>query len=586
MGKTKWLPKETELLEQEYASPEIQALLAKRDRGAMRLAANIMSAKYMALFGTIRAAETDAEFEFRRSLRKSRSGRANTEQMRGETEEECRNRLSEIPDRVYGWLKYQSDHRLSRSPPSLTDSSGLQARHLLSGWDIYKRERGSVTSSAEDEALPGRIQEWTAKVRAEYDALDVNAKAELDRKAAEENDRLTHSEAPSSEDTMEALRQKEAERVKNVRRFDAQVENVIEKWHTKTGFVTMCITGGVTQHGKLQAYIKCSGRDKCGRTFDEKLIEIGDLTRERLCNYFEHFMLDCFEKPTNDSTQSADTTRIAWGEVDKAVVASKSGHVEGSTMSPLVQEVSAGSESGRIGSAIASPPAPEVFAGLESRQIEGATVEGATTSPPASPEVGTTASPSSRQIGGASVEGATTSPPASPEVGATASPPAPEVSAGSGSRQIKSATASSLKVGATASPPAPEVSTGSGSGQIEGATASPPASEVEVAAPVEAAQTCTPTMTPRSTRMTRKIAVPNEAVELQVGEEVSGAQRKRRGQRTTAASASEGSEALKSSAKTSKKVRGTHTEVSLPSMLPERSQRVRKASARAMQRDP
>lgn len=40
---------------------------------------------------------------------------------------------------------------------------------------------------------------------------------------------------------------------------------------------------------------KCCGKDKYGRDFEQKLEGLSERILERLCNYFEAFMIDCFE---------------------------------------------------------------------------------------------------------------------------------------------------------------------------------------------------------------------------------------------------------------------------------------------------
>lgn len=96
MGETKWLPQESELLDREYANPEVQNILATREIGCLRKAANLIAMKYQKELGQRRPAETQAEFHARKASFKSRSTRAKMKILLAETQHEYEDRMDGI----------------------------------------------------------------------------------------------------------------------------------------------------------------------------------------------------------------------------------------------------------------------------------------------------------------------------------------------------------------------------------------------------------------------------------------------------------------------------------------------------------
>ncbi|EMD30482.1 hypothetical protein CERSUDRAFT_78790, partial [Gelatoporia subvermispora B] len=78
-------------------------------------------------------------------------------------------------------------------------------------------------------------------------------------------------------------------------RIDGTVEETLKSWHKMVGMVSLILFGCVDQYGELVAGIKCAGTDKNGDTFERRLILERGLFRDRLCNFFENFMFDCYD---------------------------------------------------------------------------------------------------------------------------------------------------------------------------------------------------------------------------------------------------------------------------------------------------
>ncbi|EMD36312.1 hypothetical protein CERSUDRAFT_74323 [Gelatoporia subvermispora B] len=290
MGETKWLPNESDLLDREYASHEVQSILATGEIGSLRKAANFIAMKYEKVLGKLRPAETEADFVVRKASFKSRTTRAKMTILPAETPEEYATRMKGIATRIYTWVKYQSDGRVSRAPPSLEDAP-VQHVHRLTGWDVYKRERGSVLTAEGITVTPGAIQEWTALARAEFEALSQDIKVGWKKKADEENGANEERQEAKNTISLEAPDEETiAKRDTECIKLEDQINNVLQKVNVRTGYVSFSITGGINQNGRLRAFI-----DKYGRDFEQKLEGLGERILERLCNLFEAFMIDCFE---------------------------------------------------------------------------------------------------------------------------------------------------------------------------------------------------------------------------------------------------------------------------------------------------
>ncbi|EMD32485.1 hypothetical protein CERSUDRAFT_77486 [Gelatoporia subvermispora B] len=170
------------LLAREYASATIQKMIEPpRARGSLRKAADLITMVYAEKLSEPRLAETEAEFGLRRAFYKSRVTRAKLTPLGPETEAECKQRLHNISDRIYTWVKYQSEERLSRPPPSLEDESAPRQRRLTA-WDMYKRERGHLEG---DFVHQSGVEMWTSLVREEFQGLDPESLAYWESKAEE-----------------------------------------------------------------------------------------------------------------------------------------------------------------------------------------------------------------------------------------------------------------------------------------------------------------------------------------------------------------------------------------------------------------
>lgn len=114
-------------------------------------------------------------------------------------------------------MKYQSDGRISRAPPSLEDAPAPRTRRLTA-WDIYKRERGSIITAEGKTVTPGVIQEWMALARAEFEAFSQDVKDGWKKKADEENEaneqREADNAAASQPPDEEAMAKREVDRIR------------------------------------------------------------------------------------------------------------------------------------------------------------------------------------------------------------------------------------------------------------------------------------------------------------------------------------------------------------------------------------
>ncbi|OCH87659.1 hypothetical protein OBBRIDRAFT_805889 [Obba rivulosa] len=98
---TKWLLKETELLEREYTSATVQAILEQGAYGALRKAVNLIATKYGDTFKEPCPEETEAELAFYQSLIKFCIARAKIKQLDAEIQEQCENQLAGVADVSY-----------------------------------------------------------------------------------------------------------------------------------------------------------------------------------------------------------------------------------------------------------------------------------------------------------------------------------------------------------------------------------------------------------------------------------------------------------------------------------------------------
>ncbi|OCH89246.1 hypothetical protein OBBRIDRAFT_835946 [Obba rivulosa] len=276
MGQTKWLTKELNLLEDEYTSEAVRAELRSGHPGALRKASNMIAAKYVLKYSKPFKAETTEELNLRKASRKSGAGRANVKPSSEETPEECIARLDGVADRIYNWVKNHSEKRQAR-PPAVGKGKANKVKRAccLTGWDLFKRERT-----------------WDELRQDQRDEFNTRANDEQQERDQIEEQEETLGKVLTEEEKHDL----EKARVKHVERIDLTVEGTLSHWLKLTGMVSLTLFGYMDQYGELHAGIKCAGVDKDGRTFERRLIMERGLFRDRLCNYFEEFMFDCFEE--------------------------------------------------------------------------------------------------------------------------------------------------------------------------------------------------------------------------------------------------------------------------------------------------
>ncbi|EMD33436.1 hypothetical protein CERSUDRAFT_76663 [Gelatoporia subvermispora B] len=304
MAPTKWLTKESNLLLGEYTSEAVRCVLRSEVPGYQRKAGNMIAAEYCLKFSEPFDDETEAEFDLRKASMKSDQGRENLERGKAETPEDCEQRIAE-QQRIYNWVKNRSEKRQAR-PPALIKPERRARR--ITGWDIFKRERGSQKTV--DDA--GGIKAWTAAIHTEYHSMDPDKRGEYDTRAEQEQkerDKAAELGDGSANLSEEERRELERIRIKHVARIDATVAGTLKNWLKLTGMVSITLFGCVDQYGELHAGIKCAGVDKDGRTFEQRLIIERNLFRDRLCNYFEEFVFDCYE---DDNSHSGAERKVRW----------------------------------------------------------------------------------------------------------------------------------------------------------------------------------------------------------------------------------------------------------------------------------
>ncbi|OCH84276.1 hypothetical protein OBBRIDRAFT_839836 [Obba rivulosa] len=229
MGETHWLPQEHDLLEKEWASKLILGLLEAQEYGYLRKISNVLTAKYQEAFNQPFTPETKAEFE-------KRKARLST-------------RPAQDKQRIYNWVKRKNQQMLGLD--KLDDSCGRR----LTGWDLYKRERGSFTLADGTTVPPKAIHQWTTLVRGEWDGLNEDQKGEWEHKADDTN---TAEEAKSTSSVPvdeEELAKREIERIKYLRRLEQEVEVLFTKVNVLTGYVSFSLVGGINQQGQMRAFM-------------------------------------------------------------------------------------------------------------------------------------------------------------------------------------------------------------------------------------------------------------------------------------------------------------------------------------------
>ncbi|PCH38543.1 hypothetical protein WOLCODRAFT_149479 [Wolfiporia cocos MD-104 SS10] len=363
-----WRASELAFLREQWASEAVRTLLGSTNR--YRVAASHVRKAFLQKFGEQPyPAEMDDEYQARLALCKTNRSRKKTPWFEAETEEQCRERLSSLDQRIYDWGR---NHATSRSVKRLNVAMPRAAQIACSAcsgndpracrpWDVFREllKQGNYTRP-NSPPPPAGGKAWTEWASALYETLTEEEKAKLQELVQKRHHEMMHTPAE-----MEAkLGAEEYERSRRVAGMETVIRLTTEHWEKQTGWVGTIMMTGLDENGYVTMYTHNTGSNHANQDFEQTLHEEAGLSlgciRGTLFRFgqdiFDHVPAAGIETSSLPLTDSG-VTALMEEEVDRRSLLS--------TSSPVPSPAALGTETPEIHAA--PPPTVRGAEGLPSR---------------------------------------------------------------------------------------------------------------------------------------------------------------------------------------------------------------------------
>ncbi|OBZ67736.1 hypothetical protein A0H81_12297 [Grifola frondosa] len=319
MGTTKWRAEELVFLVEQRVSAETRDLLNTGERGALRRACEHIADLYMKKFGQAFPAETKEEHALRKAHATTRQRRNLPPQYHEETKQECEERLSGIIDRIVTWMKHQNrkdekrKQKAATAPVSFAPGISLPSSpkpRKITARSLFKKDhpdKPAAQTIEVDGVLKADIGQWQKDVKVAFNNLPEGVQESLEKQAALLNAASSRQDSTLSE---------EATRAQNASILPQHVTQMAKAWHRATGYLGLCLIGGVDERGVIAAHSIPIGQTANGHTFEECFAQDIGWSVDRLRTRLYTYLQDVFD-PKRELPSGPDDVLSGGGASDR-----------------------------------------------------------------------------------------------------------------------------------------------------------------------------------------------------------------------------------------------------------------------------
>ncbi|KAI0708127.1 hypothetical protein C8T65DRAFT_740286 [Cerioporus squamosus] len=316
MGATRLRDDEADFIEAMRVSAEIRSI-NNGTHGAMTRAARRVEELYLQQFSGHLPGETEAEFIERRKNKKS------ARRLTAESDEERQERLKKI-----GEVSNFSGHSRAAIQRKYQRILGIFKRHSIN----FSRRKKSAAGDDENTSSPPaplaansnpyrefQQSQHPTKPKMPYDSAtprnEVMRKYNQELKQAFDHLPATDlaqftAQAEAKRAIYESDPQREIRRAKHAEEMPHVVERTQQTWQRQSGWVGMCVLGGLDEHGELVGTFPSTGKDRFGLTFEERLAREFGTSTTYIRLTFSKWLGDIFDAPVPpEGAHVADVAR-------------------------------------------------------------------------------------------------------------------------------------------------------------------------------------------------------------------------------------------------------------------------------------